>query len=289
MARSRFTQGTRYKRNGEVFIVHEVLLEGALSVENQSFGGLIRTTQAELSAAWARGEIAFEIHGPNTRQPRDCPLVTDFTVADFERLPAKWREEAHRRLNIIRPLLKLPPEECTRKYIDEYVASLRTSQNTQSDAASSTDSTTEKRQKGRRKGQMIGQAMSRSSVEKWIHDFIGSGCDLRSLVPGYHQYKGKGKSRLDTKDEKTIQAVLEECKKNPAKRRARDVRSTIINRIVDNQGKRPVEDLRVYQPCIAVFTPQVLHPPCGVSVVILKCMQRTKYFPAQDLRALQSA
>ncbi len=128
MARSRFTIGTRYKRNGEVFIVRELLVDGKLSVENQSFGGLAQTTQDELCKAWARGEIAFEIHGPNTRKPRDVPLVTEFSIADFEKLPAKWRGEARRRLDLIRPLLKLPPGECTNEYIEEYVASLKDGQ-----------------------------------------------------------------------------------------------------------------------------------------------------------------
>ncbi len=76
-----------------------------------------------------------------------------------------------------------------------------------------------------------------------MNDFLGSGCDLRSLVPGYHKYKGKGKSRLTGEDEKIINTVLEECKKKPAKRRAKDVRYTVINRIVDEQGKRPQEEL----------------------------------------------
>src|SRR5450755_4820406 len=98
MARSYFTVGTRYKCNGEVFIVRELLIDGKLNVENQSFGGLTRTTQSELCEAWARGEIAFEVHGQNTRKSADIPLITEFTIADFERLPAKWRDEARRRL-----------------------------------------------------------------------------------------------------------------------------------------------------------------------------------------------
>jgi putative transposase len=76
-----------------------------------------------------------------------------------------------------------------------------------------------------------------------MNDFIGSGCDLRSLVPGYHKHKGAGKSRLSIEDEKAIHTVLEECKKKPAKRSAKDVRLMIVNRIVDEQGKRPQEEL----------------------------------------------
>lgn len=250
MAHSRFTVGTRYKRNNEVFIVQELLVDGKLSVENQSFGGLFHTTQEELSKAWASGEIAFEIHGPNTRKTRDIPLVTEFTVADFQRLPAKWRDEARRRLDLIRPLLQLPPGECTNKYIEEYITSLKSDQKrdqpkgqedsrpTQPDSAN-----TPEQKKGRKKGQRIGQALSRSSIRIWMNNFIDSGCDLRALVPGYHNYKGKGKPRLSDADEKIISAVLEECKKKPAKRRAEDVRLTVVDRIADKQGKRPQEDL----------------------------------------------
>src|SRR5437764_408275 len=128
MAHSCFTVGARYKRNGEVFIVRELLLDGKLNVENQSFGGLTCTTQNELHEAWAQGKIVFEVNGPNTRKPQDIPLITEFTVTDFQRLPAKWRDEARRRLDLIRPLLKLPPEERTNKYIEDYVASLKDSQ-----------------------------------------------------------------------------------------------------------------------------------------------------------------
>jgi putative transposase len=247
MARSRFTVGTRYKRNEEVSIVRELLVDGKLSVENQSFGGLSRTTQDELSKAWARGEIAFEIHGPNTRKPRDIPLITEFTVADFERLPAKWRDEARRRLDLIRPLLGLPPEERTNEYIEKYVEGKKKdkSKGKEDSLPAQPDSTNapKQRKNGRKKDQRMGQALSRASIRMWMNDFLDSGCDLRSLVPGYHQYKGKGKSRLTAEDEKIINAVLEECKKQPAKRRAKDVRYDVINRVVDEQGKRPQEEL----------------------------------------------
>jgi putative transposase len=247
MARSRFTVGTRYKRNEEVFIVRELLVDGKLSVENQSFGGLFHTTQDDLSKAWACGEIAFEIHGPNTRKPRDIPLITEFTVADFERLPAKWRDEARRRLDLIRPLLELPPEERTNEYIEKYVEGKKKDQPKGQEASlpaqPASANAPKQRKNGRKKKQRIGQALSRASIRMWMNDFLDSGCDLRSLVPGYHQYKGKGKSRLTAEDEKIINAVLEKCKKQPAKRRARDVRSIVINDIADKQGKRPQEKL----------------------------------------------
>jgi len=88
MARSRFTVGTRYEYNGEIFIVRELLLNGKLSVENQSFGGLVVTTQNKLSVAWTQGKIFFEVHSPKpTRiaervEIDDTPL--DLVVVDLE-------------------------------------------------------------------------------------------------------------------------------------------------------------------------------------------------------------
>jgi len=133
----------------------------------------------------------------------------------------------------------LPQEERTHEYIEKYVLAKKASQPAQPNSTN----TSGQRKNARKKGQRVGQALSRTSIRRWMNDFIDSGCDLRSLVPGYHKYKGKGKSRLSTEDEKAINAVLEECKKKPAKRRAGDVRLTIINRIVDDQGKRPQEEL----------------------------------------------
>ncbi len=63
MARMRFTLGTRYLLQGQVYIVRQMLADNRLLVENQSFGGQVIVTQDDLCAAWARDELRFEVHG----------------------------------------------------------------------------------------------------------------------------------------------------------------------------------------------------------------------------------
>ena len=82
MDHSRFAVGTRYKYNGEIFIVRELLLDGKLSVENQSLGGLVVTTQDELSTAWAQGKIFFEARSPKPTRNTECVEIDD-TLLDL--------------------------------------------------------------------------------------------------------------------------------------------------------------------------------------------------------------
>ena len=63
MARMRFTLGTRYLLQGQVYLVRQVLVDRRVIVENQSFGGQTIVTQDDLCASWARGELRFEVHG----------------------------------------------------------------------------------------------------------------------------------------------------------------------------------------------------------------------------------
>ncbi len=76
MARMRFTLGTRYVLQGQVYIVRQVLVDNRLLVENQSFGGQFTVTQEELCAAWACDELRFEVYGPNTQRRSESSLAT---------------------------------------------------------------------------------------------------------------------------------------------------------------------------------------------------------------------
>ena len=103
MARMRFTLGARYLLQGQVYLVRQVLVDSQLVVENQSFGGQVIVTQDDLCAAWARGELRFEVHGPNTRRSSDSPIATAYTFADFQHLPPKLRDEACGAINSFAP------------------------------------------------------------------------------------------------------------------------------------------------------------------------------------------
>jgi putative transposase len=227
MSRMRFTLGTRYVLQGQVYIVRQVLVDNRLLVENQSFGGQFTVTQEELCAAWARDELRFEVHGPNTRPRSESPLATSYTFADFQHLSVKLRNEAWRRYQCIRPLLLLPPAERTRQAIAMHAAALRAEIPCPDGPSSG------------KKRSAVGEAISRTSLERWMTAFVRSGYDIRSLVPATDQQGGKGKRRLDDRLERLIAGVLAECAAAPMYRTAQDVYLMIVNRVAEENRCLP--------------------------------------------------
>src|SRR5712691_9156814 len=149
MARRRFTVGTRYVYKEQVFVVREMLVNGGVSVENLSFGGRVIMKQDELGEIWARGEITFEVSGPQTKKLQDSPLATAYKIADFQQLPPKGRDEAWRRYQILLPILARPRWERTREFIDNHAKSLNPDPNPDV-------SSTSPNKKNPRKGKAIG-------------------------------------------------------------------------------------------------------------------------------------
>jgi len=191
-------------------------------------------SQKELSEVWARGEIVFEVRGPQTQKPQDSPLATAYKIADFQRLPPKGRDEAWRRYQILLPILARPRWERTREFIANHAASLKPGP--KPDASSTTPI------KNPRKGKTIGQATSRSSIEQWLYSFIESGYDIRSLVPATDLLGGKGKHRLDADIEKIIESVLAECQAKPKHRTVKEVLLLVVNRVAEENRFRKPED-----------------------------------------------
>lgn len=229
MARMRFTLGTRYVLQGQVYIVRQVLVDNRLLVENQSFGGQFTVTQEELCAAWTRDELRFEVHGPNTQRPSESSLATSYTFADFQHLSVKLRNEAWRRYQCIRPLLLLPPAERTRQAIAAHAAALRAE-----------IPRTDEPSPGKKRS-AVGEAISRTSLERWMTAFVRSGYDIRSLVPATDQQGGKGKRRLDDRLELLIAGVLAECAAAPMYRTAQDVYLMIVNRVAEENRCLPTD------------------------------------------------
>jgi len=211
-----------------------MLVNDSFLIENLSFGGRIVMSLYELTEIWARGEITFEVHGPQTQKHRDSPLATAYKIADFKQLPPRGRDEAWRRYQILLPILKLPLEKRTRTYMDDYATSLTS---TSSSEVPFSDS-----QKNPRKGKKIGQATSRSSIEQWLYTFIESGYDIRSLVPATDRLGGKGKHRLDEDVEKIVESVLAECQAKPKHRTNKDVHLLVVNRIAEENRFRKSDD-----------------------------------------------
>ncbi len=227
MGRLHLAVGTRYERDGQTFLVRQVLRDGRLVVEDQSGGGQGVVTRDEVTAAWDRGALRFAVRGPGVRvgEKGEGTLPTAYTIADFHLLPETERAEAWRRYTLIRPLLTWPAGARTRRAIEEYLSTL-------------SGARTQAGGEGAAAG--VG-GMSRPSVERYLRAFEASGGDIRALAPAGTRGDAGG-SRLDGEREEIIQGVLAECRAAPAQRTARAVYFMVVERMrVRNQERPPAE------------------------------------------------
>ncbi len=126
MGRIILRSGVRFCLRGEWFVVRDILLGQQFLVESQSLGGKAIKTLAEIEMAFLDGELKFEITMPHhVIRDENTAIAIDYSIKDFECLPANVREEAWRRYQIIRPILGWPPQQRTRARIEEYVRKLR--------------------------------------------------------------------------------------------------------------------------------------------------------------------
>ncbi len=225
MARLRLAPGVRFQLKGEVCVIRQMLLDDGLLIESQSFGTSRTVCRREIHAAWATGELRFEIGGRNTGSMQGTELGTQYTAADLGGLTPELRDETWRRYRLILPLVDLPPGERSRRAIEEYAASVHTT------ASVSTQC--------KRTRSAIGEATSAGSIERWLRAFLGSGCDIRSLVPATVRQGGKGSKKLQDEVEHIIADIIADCAAKPGYRTAKDVYLMVLNRLTDENRHCP--------------------------------------------------
>ncbi len=219
--------GTRYERDGQAWVVVQVVRDGRLVVENQNVGGQEVVRREDLTAAWAAGVLRFAVRGRGARVEGEGTLPTRYMIADVHDVPEAERAEAWRRYRLIAPLLEWAPEARTRQAIKEYLSS---------PAGVSTEG-----ERTEREGEE--KAASRGSVERYLRAYEASGGDIRALVPSAGR-GGGGQPRVGAELEEVIQEVLGECRAVPAQRTARAVYFMVVERVrVRNQGRPAAEQM----------------------------------------------
>jgi len=233
VGRLHLTRGTRYVRDGHIYVVQQLLLDGRLLVEDQTVGGQAVVTREDLTAFWGCGSLSFEVVGPHVRRDGDVALSTAYTIADFHSLPEEERAEAWRRYALIRPLLAVPPRERTRRAIEQSLA--------------------DERARAEREGIHAERGgASRTSVERYLRAFEESGGDIRALIPATRG-RGAGRSRLDGELEGLVQGVLAECRAAPAQRTVRDVYLMVVDRVRAVNATRPSADRLPFPGAVTIY------------------------------------
>ncbi|MFT3895287.1 MAG: hypothetical protein QM730_26990 [Anaerolineales bacterium] len=238
---TRFTPETRFLWKGTVYLVKEALENDKVLLLNQSSGGQQVTAISDLLRDLYAGELRFEVFGKIAKRDPNVSIATKYTIADFDVLLEKYRKEAYRRYELILPLLKLPPEERTRKTIEEYVKTLHEESVTY--------------EKTRKRGP-VGTAKSRASIERYLRDFEESDYDICALSPYARPGAHKGRLLLAKEVEDIIQDVLNDCKNRPSKRRLEDIHLKVVHEISKNNRTRP-KDLNLLLPSKATIVRRV--------------------------------
>ncbi len=223
MSRVQVTVGTRYRWDGRVYVVRQLVGEGGLLVEDQTGGGQAVVARADLQAAWGAGALTFAGVGTGSAPDTSAGRAT---IADFHLLSEGQRAEAWRRYALIQPLLAVPAGERTRGAIERYLAGEGVPTGQGEDRAGGAGTPT----------------ASRGSVERYLRAYEASGGDIRSLVPATQRRGGGKRSRLDAEVDGLIQGVLAECRAAPAQRTVRAVYLMIVARVREANRGRPATD-----------------------------------------------
>jgi len=183
MSAQRFSVGKQFHWQGATYEVRRLLPDSNLNVVN------VRTGEAQTVACTqlVRDLLADELHFVVDGRPVKRASKSDYV--DLSDCPESLRAVAEYRLEVIRPLLDLPPHG-RRRAVQTRVKTFR-----------------DKRWTNER---TLQTAISVASVYRWMGDYTTSDGDIRALIPDTEKRGGKQQSRLEEEVEAIITSVLEE-------------------------------------------------------------------------------
>ena len=184
MSTYRFSPGQRFFWQGQRYEIKKVIApEQRANLECLENGALLLADMAVLIQEFFAGNLWFV--------EKDTGIKNGTSVGlDLSCYPEEEVKVARWRLQVIQPILALPPDQQTEKAVIEHVQRVR---------ANIPD-----------KSKKLSQSVSRATVYRWLKAYRCSGNDLRSLLPQLEARGGSGKSRLDPEVDSLVQTVLKE-------------------------------------------------------------------------------
>lgn len=246
MSTERFSTGKQFRWQGESYEVRRLLPGGNLNVANVRTGETQVVPVGQLVEALFADELQFVGEGRLAKPA----LKSDYI--DLSDCPEALRAVAEYRLEVIRPLLRLPP--CERKKAIQARA---------------------RGFKGRRRDNERDPdtAVSAASLYRWIAAYTGSGGDIRALIPNTDKRGGKQKPRLEAEVEAIVTAVIDDLCDVREKRTIDYLHREIAVRIDEENQHRPAGE-RLTLPSRATI---------GRRVVALDVVKRGGRLAEQEL------
>jgi putative transposase len=221
MSRIQIGTGIRYVHQNRIYSVRKRLADDHYQVENVSTGEESIVAYDDLLQAWSSGDLRFEISSPNALHDSEVPLRTRYAEDDLQDLPQAILKRVWKRYALVLAVYQYHQVDTirmlSRRQIREFVA-----QHPQADGQG---------------------AASVSSIERYLHAFVDSNGDIRSLIPQTRQQGGKHKGRLGARVEQIIEAVLADYTSITERVSTVDqVVTEVVNRIADENQFRDSQD-----------------------------------------------
>jgi putative transposase len=177
MSTQRFSTGKRFHWENTVYEVKRLLPEGQIQIEALAEGVTLSVAQEQLVQALFAGALYFESAktSGHPKQTSDPGEQGPLTPADF---PAAQAAIGRHRLEVIEPLLALPPERRTKTAVREHVTALQAAI-----------------QPAKGKSRLV-DSVSTRSIYRWMASYLRSGHDWRALIPRTRARGGKRQPRL---------------------------------------------------------------------------------------------
>ena len=192
MSAHRFSTGKQFHWCNTTHEVRRLLPGGSVSLEDIFTGNTARVELSTLVKALFDGELRFAVEGKHARPTVDGNASTESEYVDLADCPEHLVMIARYRLEVIQPLLALPPEARTESAVEERVQEVQA---------------TSPRNQGER---TLLDALSVRSVYRWVRDYTQSGNDLRALIPNTGKRGGKDTSRLNPEVDAIIESVIQD-------------------------------------------------------------------------------
>jgi putative transposase len=222
MSKQRFSTGAKLRWQGATYQITRLLPGGQILLEDILTGAALTIELATLVHALFAAELCFVTDNnqpePTADQAPNQTAVASRSLSDY---PEPLVAIARYRLEVIRPLLVMPQRSRA-----EVLARAQEIKDARPVDAAHT----------------LLSAVSVAAIYRWLSDYLGSGNDLRSLIPAVHERGGKDDSRLRTETQTITANVIQDKHKAQGKFTIDDVRHELAVRLDEENRVRPPHD-----------------------------------------------
>lgn len=223
MSAQHFSTGKQFRWQGELYEVKRLLPNGEINIEVVKTGATVVKPIREIVEALFGGELFFVVIKRNSTGLVEEKIGAGKELDDY--LPHLVKI-ARYRLEVIKPLVALRSAERTLAVVKARVEAIMVTL-PPLDAASQ---------------RTLQEKLSWRSAYRWLQSYIGSGNDLRALIPNTLKRGGKNKSRLATDLNVLMDVVIREQYYRPEKVVIPTLHQIIAARVEEENQLRPAND-----------------------------------------------